>query len=120
MKPIIDRTKFGWITIQDDVIHYDVIIRLNGLVEKRKKSLSKEFYGTSHIISIAEAKYLYEDGAERLIIGSGQDGMVKLSKEASKYFQEKHCQIELMPTPQAIEVWNKAGDGTIGLFHVTC
>ncbi len=120
MKPIIDKTNFGWITIQGEVIKYDVIIRLNGLVERRRKKLSKEFYGTSHIISIAEAKYLYEDGAKHLIIGSGQEGMVKLSQEASAYFEQKSCQTELMPTPQAITAWNEAGADTIGLFHITC
>lgn len=120
MKPRIGKTEFGWITIQNDIIHYDVLIRLNGLVEKRKKSLSKEIYGTSHIISIAEAKYIYEEKAQHLIIGSGQEGMVKLSEDARDYFKKKGCAVELMPTPQAVEAWNKASDDTIGLFHVTC
>ena len=79
MKPQIDDTKFGSITVDGKKIRHDVVIRLNGDVEKRKKKLSKALYGTSHVISLDEAKHVYQDGAERLIIGSGQSGLVKLS-----------------------------------------
>lgn len=75
MKPKIDKTKIGTITISGTKYDYDVIIRLDGRVEKRKKKLSKAIYSTSHIISLDEAKYVYEKGAERLIVGTGQSGM---------------------------------------------
>lgn len=120
MKPKIDSTKFGAITIAGETFEHDVIIRLSGEVEKRKKKLSKAIYGTSHLISVDEAKYVYEDGAERLIIGAGQSGMAKLSGEATDYFARKHCQVELLPTPEAIRAWNDAHGAVIGLFHVTC
>jgi hypothetical protein len=48
MRPRIDRTEFGSITIEGEVVEYDVIVRLNGKVKKRKKKLSKAVYGTSH------------------------------------------------------------------------
>jgi hypothetical protein len=89
-------------------------------VEKRKKKLSKAVYGTSHIVSLDEAKYIYEEGAERLLIGAGQQGLVKLSNEAAEYFQQSKCQVELLPTREAIQAWNKAAGAVIGLFHVTC
>jgi hypothetical protein len=119
MKPRIDHTRFGSITIEGRVSEHDVIIRLNGRVDKRKKKLSKAIYGTSHIISLDEAKYIYEDGAERLVIGTGQQGLVKLSSEAAEYLQDK-CQVELLPTQKAIQAWNEAEGAVIGLFHVTC
>jgi hypothetical protein len=119
MKPRIDDTKFGWITIEGTVCEHDVIIRLNGQVEKRKKKLSKAVYGTSHIISLDEAEYIYEEGAGRLVIGTGQQGMVKLSNEAAEYLRKK-CQVELLPTPKAIRVWNEAEGTVIGMFHITC
>ncbi len=120
MKPRIDGTKFGSITIEGEKIEHDVVIRLNGDVEKRKKKLSKALYGTSHVISLDEAKHVYQDGAERLIIGAGQSGLVTLSPEAEAYFKRKACRVELLPTPKAIEDWNKAEGAVIGLFHVTC
>ena len=87
---------------------------------KRKKKLSRKVYGTSHLISKEEAKHIFDKGAERIIIGSGQEGMVKLSEKASAYFSKKECEVELMPTPEAIKQWNEAKGKVIGLFHLTC
>jgi hypothetical protein len=120
MRPKIDATTFGSITIEGKTFEHDVLIRLNGEIEKRKKKLSKVIYGTSHVISLDEAKFVYEKGTKRLIIGSGQDGNVELSNEAADYFERKHCRVDLSPTPRAIETWNKAEGDVIGLFHVTC
>lgn len=120
MRPRIDRTEFGSITIDGDVLPHDVIIRIDGKVKKRKKKLSKAIYGTSHIISLDEAKHVYEKGAKRLIIGAGQYGNVTLSDEAAAYFERKRCHVKLLPTPDAVEIWNKADGAVIGLFHVTC
>jgi hypothetical protein len=120
VKPKIDKTKFGSITIAGDNYEHDVIIRLNGKVEKRKKKLSKNLYGTSHIISLAEAEYVYEDGANWIIIGTGQSGMARLSPEAAVFFQKKPCMVKLLTTPEAIRCWNEMEEAVIGLFHVTC
>ena len=120
MKPRIENTKFGSITIEGAVFEHDVMIRLNGQVEKRKKKLSKVVYGTSHIVSLDEAKYIHEEGAKRLLIGAGQQGLVKLSDEAAEYLQRSKCQVELLPTREAIQAWNEAKGAVIGLFHVTC
>ena len=120
MIPKINKTKFGSITVAGEKYDHDILIRLNGKVEKRKKRLSKEVFGTSHIISLAEAKYVYEDGAQRIIIGTGQSGMVKLSDEAAAFFQQKKCTVDLSPTPEAIRCWNDAESPAIGLFHITC
>ncbi len=82
----IEETQFGNITVDGTTYDHDVIIRLSGNVEKRKKKLSKEKYGTSHVISKDEAKFVFEDGCEILIVGTGQEDNVRLSPEASEYF----------------------------------
>jgi hypothetical protein len=120
MKPKIDSTSFGSITTDGKTFDYDILIRLNGQVEKREKVLSKEKYGTSHKISLEEAKYLYEDGTEKIIIGTGQTGFVELSEEAEDFFRGKKCGIELFPTPWAIERWNEIEGRITAMFHITC
>jgi hypothetical protein len=120
MRPRIDRTQFGSVTIDGKVYEHDVLIRLGGRVEKRKKKLSKAVYGSSHTISLAEAKHVHQKGAARLLIGAGQDGTVVLSQEAASYFQRHRCQVELLPTPAVIPIWNRAEGAVIGLLHVTC
>ena len=120
MEPKIDSTSFGCITIAGIEYEHDVVIRLDGGIEKRKKKLSKAIYGTSHIVSLEEAKHVYETGATRLIIGGGQVGQVKLSDQAESFFRENHCRVTILPTPRAIEEWNVSKGAVIGLFHVTC
>ena len=93
---------------------------LDGSIQKRKKKLSKKVYGTSHTISLHEARYVYEKGAELLIIGSGHYGCVELSDEAEKYLKKHGCRVKLKATPKAIQIWNTARGKVIGLFHVTC
>jgi hypothetical protein len=120
MKPHIDKTEFGSICIEGETFEHDVVIRLNGSVKKRKKKLSKAVHGTSHLVSVDEAKHIYDKGAVRLIVGSGQYGELELSDEAGRYLAKKDCDVKLLKTPQAIDAWNEASDGTIGVFHVTC
>ncbi len=120
MKPRIDQTTFGSITIEGAVFAHDVIMRRNGQVKKRKKHLSKAIYGTSHLLSLAEAKHVYEKGAKRLLIGTGHYGNVRLSDEAADYFKRKECQVDLRPTPEAVQAWNETKGAVISLFHVTC
>ena len=81
----IERTTFGTITIDGKTYEHDVIVRLSGEVEKRKKKLSKKYYGTSHVLSKEEAKFVFENGCQQLILGSGQMGNVHLSAEAEAY-----------------------------------
>lgn len=116
----IESTEFGSITIDGKRYEFDVVVRMSGEITKRKKKLSKKYYGTSHMISKDEAKFVYEKGCEQLILGTGQYGNVKLSKEAAEYFDKKHCEVIAQPTPKAVDSFNKSRKDRIGLFHVTC
>jgi hypothetical protein len=120
MKPIIDHTDFGSITIDQVQYDHDILITLSGEIKKRKKKLSKKVYGTSHILSREEAKFIFEKGAEGLIIGTGQSGQLTLSEEAIAYFNKKKCEVKLLPTPAAMKLWNHSAGNNIGLFHITC
>jgi hypothetical protein len=118
--PVIEKTSFGSITIDGESYPHDVIVRLSEEVKKRKKKLSKRIYGTSHIVSLDEAKHIYEKGCEVIIIGSGQYDSVRLSPEAEAYFNKKSCKVILQGTPLAIQTFNQATGKKIGVFHVTC
>jgi hypothetical protein len=120
MKTKTEATSFGSITIDGQVFHHDVLIRLDGSIKKRKKKLSKKLYGTSHKISRAEAEFVYEEGARTLVVGTGQYDQVRLSDEAQAYFDGKGLQLIAAATPEAIGLWNQVPGACIGLFHVTC
>ena len=104
----IERAAFGTMTIDGKTY------------VKRKKKLSKKYYGTSHVLSKDEAKFVFEKGCEQLIIGSGQVGNVHLSPEAGAYFAKKGCKVLLQPTHKAIHLFNGSKARKVGLFHVTC
>lgn len=116
----ISDTRFGAITIDGETFDHDVVIRLSGEVVKRKKKLSKKIYGTSHTISEDEIRFVFEKGCKLLVVGTGQSGLAELSPEAAAYLEGKGCEVTVEPTPKAIQVFNAAKKGTIGLFHVTC
>jgi len=120
MKPHLSGTGFGWIDVDDERISHDILIHLDGKVKKRKKKLSKEVYGTSHTISLAEAKYIYQDGGDGLLVGAGQFGRVRLSPEAAAFFQDNECPVTILPTQDAVKFWNQSQGNLIGLFHITC
>ena len=87
---------------------------------QRKKKLSKRLYGTSHVLSKDEAKFIFEKGCEQVIVCSGQMGNVHLSPQADAYFAKKSCKVLLKRTPAAIRAFNKSRAKKIGIFHVTC
>jgi hypothetical protein len=121
MKPKINNTEFGSITIDKEVFTHDIIISLDGEIKKRKKKLSKAVYGTSHTVSLEEAKYVYEKGANLLIFGSGQYSTAHLSNEAKGFFKKQNCKVKVLSTKDAMEAWNNSDQKEkIGLFHLTC
>jgi hypothetical protein len=121
MKPHINETIFGKIIVDNMVYHHDIHIDLAGHIKKRKKKLSKKVYGTSHVISLDEIQYIFEEGAKLLILGTGQYSRARLSDEAAEYLKSQKCKVKLLSTGNAIETWNSTGQSkTIGLFHVTC
>lgn len=124
MKPDIIGTRIGGITFNEggNSVEYqrDVMVGLDGKVRKRKKKLSKQVYGTSHTVSLAEAEHIHEDGSEWLLVGTGMFGMLNLSDEAVDFFRDKGVQVQLQPTPKAALLWNEMQGKVTGLFHVTC
>ena len=120
VKPVINGTEFGSITISGEVYEHDVVIRLSGEILKRKKKLSKKEYGTSHLVSKKEIKFIHEKGSKRIVVGTGQYDSLRLSDEAGEYLRKRKCVVIARPTPEAIQMFNDSAPGTIGLFHVTC
>jgi hypothetical protein len=71
-------------------------------------------------MSLKEAEYVYEEGAELLIVGTGQYGFLELSDEARSYFEKEGCRVMTKSTNKAIHAWNTSSEKVIGLFHITC
>ena len=116
----ISEAGFGLIIIGGNSYRDDVVVRLSGQVEKRRKELSKKYYGSSHTLSEEEIRSLFDAGCQVLIIGSGQYGRVYLSREAAAFLEQEGCEVLLLPTPEVAPVFNAETRPKIGLFHLTC
>jgi hypothetical protein len=97
-------------------------VRVNdeGLVRPAPSALFKRQVSIDKETGNAEAKFVFENGCEQLILGSGQMGNVHLSPEAEAYFERKGCAVLLQPTPKAIHTFNSSHAKKIGFFYVTC
>ncbi|MFA8342933.1 MAG: MTH938/NDUFAF3 family protein [Rhodothermaceae bacterium] len=120
MKPKVSSTQFGTIIINDQCYDYDIYIDASGKINKRMKKLSKKIHGTTHILSLPEAELIYEEGVEKIIIGSGYEGILTLSDDAKRFFEMHNCKVEINPTPVAVDNWNKEIKKSVGLFQITC
>jgi len=120
MKPVINNTQFGSITIDNHKYNQDVFINSKGDVHIRKMELSKEVTGTSHVVSADELKFIQETEISDIIIGTGQNGVMTVSEEGIKYLESVGCKYHILPTPQAMKIWNETDSISAGLFHVTC
>jgi hypothetical protein len=85
----IENTTFGSITVDGKTYEHDVLIRLSGEVVKRKKKLSKKYYGTSHVLSKDEAKFVFEGGATSLLLARAKWAMCAYRRKQKPISRKK-------------------------------
>jgi hypothetical protein len=118
--PTITGTQFGAITLGKETYDKDIYIRADGTVQKRKKKLAKQAYGTSHKIGPDELKKLCKGGPEIVFIGTGQQGLAELTEEGRRYLEKHGIDYAAMPTPDVIASYNKCRQPKAALIHITC
>lgn len=112
----IQATGFGWIETDKARFDYDIVIYAEGRVECRFPTR----FGDSHTISRKEVQRVLAQSKARLVIGSGQQGVAKLAKEAMDFLKENCIEFKIAPTPEAIGYYNQMPEPKAAIFHVTC
>jgi hypothetical protein len=114
------RSRFGLCEINGIRHEHDLIMKADGTVERRDKSLSKDKkdkYG--HVpLTRKELKTLLDDNVKLVFIGTGQSGGMPITPKASKMLEEMHAVVK--PTPDVIEEMLAAKEKFVALIHVTC
>jgi hypothetical protein len=98
----------------------DIYIFADATLKKRDKALAKELYGTAHTVGPKELERVCKGAPEVLFVGAGKEGRVELTEDAQRYLSQRSIRCEILPTPKAIEAYNKSTQRRATLIHVTC
>ncbi|MFX1536238.1 MAG: MTH938/NDUFAF3 family protein [Promethearchaeota archaeon] len=124
---IFEKTSFGSIMVSGKTYNHDVCLFVGeSTLQKRDKSHSKHIHGHREL-SRWELEKLLEGKPEVLLIGTGQSGILPMSKETQTWLesvkQEQNFQLIQDITPNILAKANKllkSGKKIAGIFHVTC
>lgn len=109
---------FGSITIDGMTHRYDVVIE-RGNVRKRKKKPSKKFRDAFGHTPLS----LKEDipwTCRKLVVGTGSYATLPVMDEVKDAAVERHIELVILPTKEAIEELERDPEGTNAILHVTC
>lgn len=120
---MIEDYQFGSITVDGQTYNHDIEVFWTGEVfDWRRKE--------SHVIDIEDVIEAVEQNPETIVIGTGQSGMAKITKDAEKFITGRGIKLVVDPTEQAIRTFNIRKEDSqeeegrpekvIGLFHLTC
>lgn len=120
---MIQEYHFGSITIDGKTYNHDVEVRWTGEVLRWWRA-------ESHLIDIKDVERAVEKNPQTIIIGTGESGIAKVTKEAEDFIKEKGIELLIDGTEQAIKTFNILKEESeeeegkqrkaIGLFHLTC
>ncbi len=117
----IDSTKFGEIVIDNK--KYGQVLIVGEAVFERDEERLRELFGTTHQIGDWEIGQLLEGNPEVVIIGTGQEGVLKPEKDFLEQMEKAKVEAITAITPKAIEIYNgkiERGKRVNALIHTTC
>ncbi|MDP3990835.1 MAG: MTH938/NDUFAF3 family protein [Candidatus Nealsonbacteria bacterium] len=120
---MIEEYKFGAIIIDGETYDYDIMALWTGEVLEWTRE-------DSHIVDIDDILDSLELNPETIVIGTGESGMVKVTKEAQEKIKARGIELIIDKTEQATKTFNIRKEDSfeeegkqekvIGLFHLTC
>jgi len=111
---------FGFIVVDGKQYICDMVILPDGTVKEREPGRGRL---GSHKITAEEIERLQIAEPDVVLIGSGTNGMAKLTEDAELRWQQPDSNLEVLLSPQAVEKFNQLiseGKRVAALFHITC
>ncbi len=111
---LIENYNFGKIRVDGRDYTDDVIICSDGV--------NSWWRGDSHWVGIKDIKEIIEKKPRTVIFGTGQPGLMKVSKEAKEYLEKLGIDVIVEPTKKACDIYNKLSkkQEVIAALHLTC
>ena len=116
----INSFNFGFIVVDGKQYVYDVLILPDGTVKEREPGKGRL---GSHAISRGEIENLRKVQPDVIVVGTGTSGLATLSQDAEVYLQQPDLNLMVLPSPQAVERFNRLmdeGKRVAALIHITC
>lgn len=120
---MFEEYRFGMVKFGNEKYQHDIVVYVNGKIEKRDKNPSRRKYGTSHVLCAEEIQDLLDEEPEVLVVGSGQSGILRVGEDARKLLSVKNVELVDLPTQKAIVKFNNLKDmgrKVAAVIHVTC
>ena len=110
----IDSTSFGEVVIGGKTYYSDMYVWWDGKLDYRDKE---------HVFDMNEFWKLMPRKPEAIVIGTGQNGVVRVLPEVMIMADERKVQIFRDTSPKAIQIFNglvAEGKKAVAVLHVTC
>jgi hypothetical protein len=112
------RFRFGSLEIDGVTYTHDVVID-HGRIRTRHKGPSKSLrarYGHTPLTAAEDIPW----SCHRLIVGSGVDGALPVSREVASEAERRGVELVVLPTARAIEELGADDPETNAILHLTC
>ena len=115
MRAMFGWTTFGKVKFKDTIFDTDIYVDTD--MNARERNVADH-----HQITLEELEDVLTPDAEALVIGTGQQGIAKLTKEAYDLIDRKKLELHMYESPKAIKAYNEicTTRKTIAIIHVTC
>ena len=113
-----DNFSFGSLQIDDSTYEHDVVIE-RGEIRDRKKKASKKFRNDFGHTPLSIAEDLPWK-CRRRVIGTGAYGRMPVMEEVEREARRHKVKLLILPTMQAIEIFQEEPEDTNAILHVSC
>lgn len=117
MKLRIDGYSFGRMTVGGREFTSDLILHPDGRIQ------DNWWRAQGHNILPVDITTVLDAVPEKLVIGTGASGMMRVSESVAELCKNRGIEVEVCPTAAAVTRFNEAKEaGTViaGCFHLTC
>jgi len=105
--PKLKRGQGGEVVVGDTVCHRDVYVRVNGII-KKYKGFEKQAGGDGgRTVGPDDLGRICKGGPEVVFIAAGAGDDVRLTDEGEAFLKRRAIDVEVKPTDEAIEAYNR-------------
>ena len=113
---MFDSFSFGHISYNGKDYNYDLIVDSNSVARERGPR------ETNHLLEAKELINYLEPVTKKIIIGTGDLGVLKLSDDARQLLESRRIEWVTLLSQKAIQLYNNEPDKTkvVAIIHSTC